>query len=225
MPQDMDGSAIILLLWVAWIYWSIWNKITELRAADEDARKERLHGAAAGGGSATADKSNASPPKIDASRRKDASRNRDVASALLEIERRDRSFSVDNFLTGARAAYEAITAAFASGDRAMLKSCLSHEVYEDFVAAIAERESRGERMETSLVRVGEPEVVDVRLDEDEAEVSVRFVSELFSVTRNATGTVVRGNPRKCAAAVDIWTFAKCPASRDPVWKLVASNTA
>lgn len=225
MLQDTDGSAIIFLLWLVWFYWRLWHRLCELRATDEQGSKDGTDGGAVVGGHQTPDEPSADAAKFEASPENGAVEQRDVTTALFEIERRDRSFSVENFLTGACAAFEVITAAFANGDRAMLKNSLSHDVYEVFVTAINERECRGERVETSFVRVSRPEVVDVRLDDDETQVSVRFVSELFSVTRNATGAIVGGNPGECTKAVDIWTFAKHPTSRDPVWKLVASNPA
>ena len=217
MPQNTEGSASIFLLWIVWIYWRLWNGLHQFPPGETPDASSATPGAAPSGGAS------AGSTTFRASQQIGSVENRDVTSALLEIEHRDRSFSIKSFLANACAAYEKITTAFASGDRMMLESCLSREVYEDFVTAINERERRGERMETSLVRVSPPEVVSVRLDGDEAEVSVRFVSELFSVTRSATGVVVRGDPRECTETVDVWTFAKRPSSRDPAWKLVASN--
>ena len=56
-----------------------------------------------------------------------------VASGLDAIAASDRSFDAKHFVTGARGAYEMIVNAFASGDRKMLKSLLSREVYDGFV--------------------------------------------------------------------------------------------
>ena len=55
------------------------------------------------------------------------------------------------FVDGAKAAYEMIVMAFAEGDRKTLKDLLSREVYDGFVAAIADREKRGEKVETTFV--------------------------------------------------------------------------
>src|SRR5687768_7727938 len=71
-----------------------------------------------------------------------------VAAGLDAIKAADRSFDAQDFLTGARAAYEMVVTAFAEGDRKQLKNLLSREVYEGFDAAIRERESRGETAES-----------------------------------------------------------------------------
>ncbi|MGV1014233.1 MAG: Tim44/TimA family putative adaptor protein, partial [Methyloceanibacter sp.] len=58
-----------------------------------------------------------------------------------------------------------------------------------------------------------------------AYVTVKFVSELVSVTRDADGEVVEGDPKKVREVTDIWTFARDTASKNPNWKLVATEAA
>jgi predicted lipid-binding transport protein (Tim44 family) len=149
--------------------------------------------------------------------------NREISLALGEIERRDRSFSVEDFLRSAAAAYEEIAMAFASGNRKALEDLTSRDVLEEFSAEILERERRGEQMETRFVRIAAPELTNVRLSDGNAELSVRFRSELFRAVRNKSGEVIRGSPNTCTTAVDIWTFARPLGSQRPQWKLIASN--
>jgi predicted lipid-binding transport protein (Tim44 family) len=52
---------------------------------------------------------------------------------------------------------------------------------------------------------------------------VRFVSQLVSVTRDKLGAVIDGNPDKVTDVTDVWTFARDITSRDPNWKLVATE--
>jgi predicted lipid-binding transport protein (Tim44 family) len=56
-----------------------------------------------------------------------------------------------------------------------------------------------------------------------SHVTVRFVSQLVSVTRDKAGNVVDGNPDKVTDVTDAWTFARDVTSRDPNWKLVATE--
>jgi predicted lipid-binding transport protein (Tim44 family) len=56
-----------------------------------------------------------------------------------------------------------------------------------------------------------------------AQLTVRFVSHLVTVTRDRSGNVVDGNPDKVTDVTDIWTFARDLSSRDPNWKLVATE--
>ncbi|HMK70677.1 MAG TPA: Tim44/TimA family putative adaptor protein, partial [Xanthobacteraceae bacterium] len=56
-----------------------------------------------------------------------------------------------------------------------------------------------------------------------AQITIRFVSKLVSVTRNRSGTVIDGNPDKVSDVTDVWTFARDVSSRDPNWKVVATE--
>lgn len=145
------------------------------------------------------------------------------AAGLNAIMAKDSSFEPQHFVTGARSAYEMIVVAFAEGDRRTLKNLLSREVYEGFEAAISDRESRGEISETRFVAINEAEITAAELRGPMAHVTVRFVSQLISVTRDRSGTVIDGSPDKVTDVTDVWTFARDVSARDPNWKLVATE--
>ncbi|MCV0424716.1 MAG: Tim44/TimA family putative adaptor protein [Roseibium sp.] len=146
-------------------------------------------------------------------------------SALKQILSVDRSFEPEPFLQGARAAYEMIVMAFADGDKKALKNLLSRDVYEGFVAAIDDREKRGESIESTFVGIDKAEIVEAALKGSTAQVTVKIHSQLISATRDKAGEVVDGDPAKVTEVVDIWTFARDTSSRDPNWKLVATESA
>ncbi len=114
-------------------------------------------------------------------------------------------------------------AAFAEGDRKALKNLLSREVYDGFVSAIAQRESRGETIEFRFVGIDKAEITDAALRGGTEQVTVRFASKLISATHDKTGAVVDGDPVHVGDVTDIWTFARESNSRDPNWKLVATE--
>ena len=145
--------------------------------------------------------------------------------ALKQILSVDRSFEPQEFLQGARAAYEMIIMAFAEGDRKSLKQLLSKEVFDGFVAAIDDREARGETVESTFVGIDKSEIVEAALKDGVAQVTVKVQSQLISATRDKDGEVVDGDPNKVTEVVDIWTFARDTNSRDPNWKLVATESA
>jgi predicted lipid-binding transport protein (Tim44 family) len=146
-----------------------------------------------------------------------------LASGLDAIVREDKNFDVAGFLAGARAAYEMIVTAYANGDRRQLKDLLGREVYEGFEAAIREREQRGEKIESRFVSIEAAEIIGAELRGKTTQITVRFVSQLVSVTRDRSGAVIDGNPDAVTTVTDVWTFARDITSRDPNWKLVATE--
>lgn len=162
------------------------------------------------------------PPPAD--RWKDIAETGSSAVAGLDaIVAADPNFDGKHFITGARAAYEMIVTAFAEGDRRQLRNLLSREVYDGFDAAITEREGRGETAETRFVSIDGSTITAAELRGRTAQITIRFVSKLVSATRDRTGNVIEGNAEKVTDVTDVWTFARDLSSRDPNWKVVATE--
>ncbi len=143
---------------------------------------------------------------------------------LRELVQADPSFKTKDFLNGARMAYEMIVMAFADGDRKTLKGLLSKEVYDGFEAAITEREQRGETVKSHFVGIDKADLTSVLVKGSEAQVTLRIVSQLISSTYDRDGKLIDGDAEAVAEVIDIWTFARDTRSRDPNWKLVATES-
>ena len=148
-----------------------------------------------------------------------------LAQGLDAVAAQDSSFDPRHFLSGARSAYEMIVLAFANGDRRSLKDLLSSEVYDSFETVIKDREKQEQKTETRFVSIDKAELVNADVRDRAAQLTVRFVSQMISVTRDKAGTIVDGNPDKVADITDVWTFARDVTSRDPNWKLVGTGSA
>ena len=146
-----------------------------------------------------------------------------VASGLKAIGEADPTFSPKSFLEGAKAAYEMIVTAFAQGDRKTLKTLLEKEVYDGFDKAIAERETLGHMIDFTFVGLPKVEIAEAELDRRDARVAVRFNAEVVQATKDKDGQLIDGNAEQVQTIADEWTFARSPKSRDPNWKLVATN--
>ncbi len=145
-----------------------------------------------------------------------------LSQALTEIQLADKSFEPQSFLTGAKAAYEMIVVAFAGGDKKDLKPLLSSEVYKNFESVIDGRKKRGETVETTFIGIDNAKMTGAALTGRIAEITIRFVSELISTTKNKDGAIIEGDPNQIFKVTDIWTFAHDVKSSDPNWELTAT---
>jgi len=148
-----------------------------------------------------------------------------VTTGLTQIKVADPSFKQNEFLAGARVAYEMIVTSFANGDTDTLRPLLNDEVYEDFLAAITRRERKEETLETTLLAIKSTDVIEAQMAGAVAEVTIKFVSEMVNLTRDAQDEVVSGDPRAVQEITDIWTFARDLVSRDPNWTLIATRSS
>jgi predicted lipid-binding transport protein (Tim44 family) len=149
----------------------------------------------------------------------------DQARDLAAMKRIEPSFSVTDFVQGARGAYEMIVMAFEQGNLDEIKPFLSDEVFDSFVDVVAAREDQGLKIESEFVGVREVAVQDVKFERDtnRAEITMRLVAELTSVVRDRGGDIIEGSPTTVKRQKDSWTFARVMGSDDPNWLLVATD--
>jgi len=148
----------------------------------------------------------------------------ELNEGLRAIRDVSKDFEPATFLSGAKMAYEMIVMSFADGDRKTLKNLLSKEVYDGFAAALDEREARGETVQSSFVGIDKADIIGAEMRDSEALVTVRVVSQLISATRNKAGDVIDGDPDAVVEVKDVWTFSRDTRSRDPNWRLVATES-
>lgn len=147
-----------------------------------------------------------------------------VEAGLTQIRLADPAFEVETFMAGARKAFEMIVEAYAKGDTRTLQPLLADDVYRNFEVAIRDRESRGETMQTEIVSMKNVSIERAEMRHRTAMITVRFVSEQMIVVRDRNGTVIEGDPTRYEMVTDLWTFSRDTSSRDPNWRLVATET-
>lgn len=138
---------------------------------------------------------------------------------LRAIAAADRSFDVMAFVEGAKGAYGVILEAFWRGDRELLGELCDRDVYDQFTAAIDEREQAGETLDNRLVRIEETELQSASLDGKMARITLRFTADIASVTRDRDGHVVAGSLDDAVESRDVWTFMRDVTSAGPDWLL------
>lgn len=148
----------------------------------------------------------------------------DINSGLRAVKDRTPDFDPATFLSGAKMAYEMIVMSFADADRKTLKNLLSKDVYDGFAAALDEREAKGETVQSSFIGIDKADIIAAEMRDNDALITIRVVSQLISATRDKEGNVVDGDPDAVVEVKDVWTFSRDTRSRDPNWRLVATES-
>lgn len=154
-----------------------------------------------------------------------APKNSPLAKGLVDIRKSDLDFDPAQFLSGAKTAYEMIVVAFAEGNKRALRQLLGKDVFDGFVGAIEERAERGEKIDSSFIGIDKANMIEAELKRKSAQITVKFISQLITSTIDKEGKVIDGDPKKVREVTDIWTFARDLSTRDPNWKLVATEAA
>lgn len=147
-----------------------------------------------------------------------------LRKGFREIAKADPDFDVDIFLEGAKAVYPIILEAFWNGERDTLSQYLSEDVLAEFTAALDAREKAGHTVEGRVVDLTAAEIVEAGMNGPMVEITMRYISEIVSVTRDSEGRVVEGNVSDTTTVTDVWTFQREAGSDDPNWTLIATSS-
>lgn len=143
--------------------------------------------------------------------------------ATLKQIFRPLGHGLQQFLNGAKAAYEATLKGFWAGDMGDMEPFLDEEVAAQFKSAISEQKARREVSENRLVEVSEVKIEDVHVVGPRAEITLKFSSEIIAVVKDRYGKLIEGDLTDTILVVDIWTFARNLKNKDPNWTLVATQ--
>lgn len=238
MHDPFDPSTIIFALLALFVLWKLRSVLGTRNGAEKPPAQNSLFRAGqANGGQITNDNKvvplpGAAPPPSSAPQalpdpdrwKAYAEPGSRVANGLDAIVAADPGFDLDQFIAGAKTAYEMIVTAFATGDRELLARLLDKDVYASFAGAIEARASRGESLMTKVASIDKTGVFDAAVRDGTLQITLRFVASLVTATHDKDGKLIDGDPDKTVNMVDLWTFARPAGSRDPNWKLVATQT-
>ncbi|WP_051334236.1 Tim44/TimA family putative adaptor protein [Mesorhizobium sp. WSM3224] len=204
MNETTDPNNQILLVGIIAFYWALLSSwgLTQPRQGNDKAKRD----------------------DAPTSQRSDSDERRAAADTSLDgIRKIDPDFDVAAFLAGAKAAYETILRAYADSDIQTLKRLVGPEVLDAFELAIAGRRDRKETLHLTFIGTSEAKIVDTLEEDGAAEIVVRYVSELVSVTRSVNNEIVAGDPEQIVGVIDRWTFACETRSMKRNWMLVATS--
>ena len=140
-----------------------------------------------------------------------------VEQTLTEIIEADKNFDLKFFLSAAQDVFVMVVEAFAEEDHESLEDMLDAPVYQAFKTAIEDRQKRGETMSAEIHAIHEAHIIEARLDKKIAYITIRFVADEITVTRDEKDNIMSGHEEHAKRMTDIWVFGRNIKSRDPRW--------
>ena len=130
------------------------------------------------------------------------------------------------FLKGAKIAYETIITDFSDNDNKIVasKPLLSKKIYNQFEEALKERSKRGHFAEITFIGVNSAQIKDHKISDKILNVTVDFVSEVITCIKDKDKKVISGHPEKIKKIYDTWVFSRDTRSNNPNWQLVDTLT-
>ena len=128
----------------------------------------------------------------------------------------------NDFLKGAKIAYETIITDFSDNDNKITSSkpLLNEDVFDQFNKALKERSERGHYAEITFIGINSAKIKDHEKIGKILNVTVEFIAEVITCIRDKEKKIVSGNPEKIKKIYDTWKFSRDTTSMNPNWKLV-----
>jgi len=126
----------------------------------------------------------------------------------------------NNFVKGAKIAYENIIIDFAKGNLKDIKFLLDKKVFDQFNEAIKERKKNGHISETTFIGINSASIKEHKIIGSVLEVTVDFVSKIISCVKDKNSKILSGDPEKVKKVFDTWKFSKQSKSNDQNWLLI-----
>ena len=131
----------------------------------------------------------------------------------------DKNFNEKQFLIGANKAYEIMTQAKNTGNKKLLISMLEDNVFRVFEKEILDREMKGNFIETTKVEVNKSEIIDAKVDNNIAYITVAFNVNIGTLVRASDSSVISDSLKKLVTYSNNWIFCRSLDSDNPNWKL------
>ena len=128
----------------------------------------------------------------------------------------------EEFLKGAKIAYETVITDFSDNDNKIVKSrpLLNNEIYNQFNQALKERSSRGHFAEITFIGVNSAKIKEHKKIGKILNVTVDFIAEIITCIKDKDKKIVSGDPEKIKKIYDTWVFSRDITSTNPNWQLV-----
>ncbi|MDC0653695.1 Tim44/TimA family putative adaptor protein [Candidatus Pelagibacter sp.] len=132
----------------------------------------------------------------------------------------------EDFLNGAKIAYETIITDFSDSDNKLIasKPLLGEKIYNQFQEALSDREAKGHFAEITFIGVKSAKIKTNKTVENSLEVTVDFVSEIITCIKDRDKKIVSGSSEKIKTVYDTWVFSKDTNSNNPNWLLIDTIT-
>ena len=128
----------------------------------------------------------------------------------------------NEFLKGAKIAYETIITDFSDNDNKIVasKPLLNKEIFDQFNKALKERSDRGHFAEITFIGIDSAKIKEHKKMGKILNVTVDFIAEIITCIKDKDKKIVSGDPEKIKKIYDTWVFSRDTTSGNPNWKLV-----
>ncbi len=140
-------------------------------------------------------------------------------TAYREILKKDKDFSIDNFIQASSKVFEMIINHFNHGNLTQLKHLVDNDLYNSFAEKITSRGTVDQS--TVIVSIVTQKITEIKIVRNVVFISVYFLSEQINFSKNDKGEIIAGDTSTINRIEDVWQFKRNVNISDPTWLLTS----
>ncbi len=161
---------------------------------------------------------------IDFSGKNVSKSNSEIEFELNKIKTLDKSFSLDEFVSGARIFFQMVIDSFVKGDLSNVRDFVKPSLLENFQAAINERNKENESLVINVKKIENVSIKSITINNNFILIKVLFDTNQIKVLKDKNKKIIDGNLRKVIKVKDIWSFERKIVSENKNWTLIETST-
>ncbi len=147
-------------------------------------------------------------------------KNSSINEKLNNIVKVDPSFTVENFIDGAKKAFEYILVKYSENDLKSLKSLLAPQILTNFTDQIKLRQKQKQILGITILKIDDPEIIDVSIVKNKlCFIKLEFKSQQVQTTKDSNNNIIDGDDNLILNISELWTFSKEIKNKNPNWIL------
>jgi len=148
-------------------------------------------------------------------------------SELSDIDKKlvkFKNFDKEQFLIGAKRAFEIIVESYAKGDKETLKPLLDKPILDAYAKSIDDRKEKEQKAENDFIGFKSVEIINAEeKSNDVVNIVVKFVSEQVNLLKDKEDNLIKGDPQFIQTIEDVWSFQRDLTSKNPNWLLISTK--
>ena len=147
-------------------------------------------------------------------------KNSSINEKLNNIVKVDPSFTVENFIDGAKKAFEYILVKYSENDLKSLKNLLAPQILTNFTDQIKLRQKQKQILGITILKIDDPEIIDISIVKNKlCFIKLEFKSQQVQTTKDSNNKIIDGNDNLILNISELWTFSKEIKNKNPNWIL------
>ena len=143
---------------------------------------------------------------------------------IKKIKEIDKSFEVDEFISGANTFFKMVVNGFVEGELESIKNYVKPKLFSDFQKAIDDRVKDKEKLIIDIININQTLIKDIKIRGTVVKMNVLFDTLQIKALQDKNSHIIDGDLEEKIVVKDLWTFERNFKLDNKNWTLIETTT-